>query len=299
MAESPALNDVDETVKLASQARDPVGWPVSLLGASTSIARVRRWLGGLAPLRTPVLLTGEAGSGRLEAAGWLHRAGTMPESAFQVIDARTSRGPTTLPIRGTLLLQGLEHLAEEGQRAWMARLVAGTGELRFVATAGPGFEEEVGSGRFDARMAAEFSRFELALPALRDRREDLPTLVDAHARIASLEFGRPEPAFTPGALRRLGQEAWPGNLAELCRVVERLAAFCASGDITAADVDAVVEETRPRVDDLRRRQQHAERESLLRHLHETGGNVAQTAQRMGRSRPSIYRLVEKYGIALR
>ena len=299
MAESQALRSVARLEAPAASSPSQTSWPIALLGASPAIGRVRRWLGGLAPLRTPVLLTGEAGSGRLAAAGWLHDAGTLPEAVCEILDAAEVQGPTTLPIRGTVVLQELEHLSPEGQRAWLPRLAARGSELRFLATAGPDFAERVRSGSFDARVAAVFSRFELGLPALRDRAADLPTLVDAQARAAAGEFGRAQPAFTAGALRRLARESWPGNLAELRLAVERLCAFCASDDVTAADVDAVLEEARPSVEDLRRRQRHALRESLLRHLEETGGNVAQTAQRMGRSRPSIYRLVEKYGITLR
>lgn len=299
MAESPALRSVPVAQAASASANAAASWPIALLGASPQIGRVRRWLEGLASLRAPVLLVGEAGSGRLVAARWLHDAGTLPEAAFEVLDAARVQGPTTLPIRGTVVLRGLEDLDADAQHAWLPRLGARGSGVRFLATAGPDFAERVRSGRFDPRLAAVFSRFELGLPALRDRRDDLPTLVDAQACAVAGEFGRPKPRFTAGALRRLACESWLGNLADLRRVVERLCAFCSSGDVTAADVDALLEETRPSVEDLRRRQRHAERESLLRHLEETGGNVAQTAQRMGRSRPAIYRLVDKYGISLR
>ena len=113
------------------------------------------------------------------------------------------------------------------------------------------------------------------------------------------ELGRPDRALSEGAERRLARERWPGNVRELRRVVERLVAFSDAPTIGLAEVEAVLEDIRPSVAELRARHQVAERDALIRHLEETGGNVTETAERMQRSRAAIYRLVEKHGIALR
>jgi DNA-binding NtrC family response regulator len=215
------------------------------------------------------------------------------------VDAREGRALEAIPLRGTLFLMGLESLSDEAQARWLPLIEGTRSEARILASASPTLFDAITSGSFDATLARLLTRFEVRLPSLRERMEDLPELVSHLAREVGAELGRTEASFTDGALRRLGRERWPGNLHELRRVVERLIAFTPAPRIGLREVEAVLEELRPSVADLRERQQLAERRELLELLDATGGNVAETAARMGRSRASIYRLVEKHGIALR
>ena len=91
----------------------------------------------------------------------------------------------------------------------------------------------------------------------------------------------------------MARERWPGNVEELRRVIDRLVAFTVAEKITMRDVEAVLEDVRPTLSSLRESHGSAERELLMNHLADTGGNVTVTAELMGKSRASIYRLVEK------
>ncbi|MAE96766.1 MAG: hypothetical protein CL910_19125 [Deltaproteobacteria bacterium] len=288
-----------EPVAEGALRRDAPGPGAPLVGSSAVIHRVREWLWGLAPLCAPVLLAGEPGTGRWRAAHFLHEQGLHPGAPFVQVDAREGRALEAIPLRGTLFLMGLESLSDEAQARWLPLIEGTRSEARILASASPTLFDAITSGSFDATLARLLTRFEVRLPSLRERMEDLPELVSHLAREVGAELGRTEASFTDGALRRLGRERWPGNLHELRRVVERLIAFTPAPRIGLREVEAVLEELRPSVADLRERQQLAERRELLELLDATGGNVAETAARMGRSRASIYRLVEKHGIALR
>ncbi|MBW2240947.1 MAG: sigma 54-interacting transcriptional regulator [Deltaproteobacteria bacterium] len=269
-----------------------------LAGESPAIVRVREWLRGLAALRAPVLLLGEPGTGRRVAARLLHALGPEPEAAFVVVAAR-SGGPEAIPLRGTVHLHGIERLPPEGQKRWHRFIEAPPERTRLIGSAGPLFSDRVARGDFDAGLARALQRFEVRLPALRDRPADLPGLAVGLLASIGHELGRQDRQLTGGALRRLAHERWPGNLNELRRVVERLVACSENPRIGLPEVEAVLEELRPSVAELRARHQLEEREALIRNLEETGGNVTNTAERMQRSRAAIYRLVEKHGIALR
>lgn len=269
-----------------------------LAGESPAAVRVREWLSGLASLRAPVLLLGEPGSGRRAAARWLHASGQMPGAPFHFIHAGAT-APDAIPLRGTIHLHELEALPPEGQMRWRRFLEAPPEGARLIASADPLFLDRVSCGDFDAVLVQALQRFEVRLPALRERPEDVPGLAAGLLASIGRELGRPGRLLTGGALRRLARERWPGNLDELRRVVERLVAFSGEPRIGVSEVEAVLEDLRPSISELRIRHQLAERETLIRHLEETGGNVTETAEQMQRSRAAIYRLVEKYGIALR
>ncbi|MCP5055919.1 MAG: hypothetical protein GY937_04245 [bacterium] len=269
-----------------------------LAGESPAIARVREWLRGLAALRAPVLLLGEPGTGCRAAARRLHSMGPEPDAAFVVV-AVENGDPETIPLRGTIHLLGLERLAPDGQKRWRRFVESSSNGARLIGSADPLFPDQIARGEFDADLGQALQRFEVRLPALRNRRADLPGLTAGILTSIGHELGRSDRQLTPGALRRLAHERWPGNLNELRRVIERLVAYSEHPQIGLPEVEAVLEELRPSVADLRAHRELEEREMLIRNLQETGGNVTNTAERMQRSRAAIYRLVEKHGIALR
>ncbi len=266
--------------------------PAVLEGPSREIGRVRERIRALAELDTPVLVCGEPGTGRRAAAGLLKRGGA------QVV-APSDSPPSALPLCGTVLLPDVERLPRDTQLWWRRRVTQQRMGARLIAIASTPLGELAIRGSFDAELAARLERFVLRLPPLRERRGDLPALVERTGRMVASELGRDSVGFTEGALRRLAREPWPGNLAELRRVVERLVAFHGSSAIGVDAVEEELDELRPSLEGFRDRERGRERAELMQHLEQTGGNVAETAQRMARSRPAIYRLVEKHGIAIR
>jgi DNA-binding NtrC family response regulator len=275
-----------------------------LVGESPSIRRVRERIGALAPLREPVLICGEPGTGRDTVARALHDLGPGRSGPFVRVAGGAGAGPRELPASGTVYLDGVDRFAPEAQRRlaeWMSRL-PGRGAApapRFVASALPDLAHRVDEGAFDAALAARLRRFELWLPPLRERPEDVPRIARALLGRLGRELGRAGLVLDASALARLRGEAWPGNAAELVSILEKLVAFATAPVIREREVRDVLAEFRTSVAGLRDRAAWEERRRLVEALGACGGNVTRAAERLGRSRAAVYRLVEKHGVPLR
>ena len=96
----------------------------------------------------------------------------------------------------------------------------------------------------------------------------------------------------------LSQQGWPGNVAQLARLLERAVAFCASGLLDRPAIEQLMDDFEESLAAIRRKREIDERGELLDTLARTGGNISRCAEQMGRSRGAVYRLIQKYGIAL-
>ena len=299
--------DVEGLVALAGRflARRPrpdaiVRLAERLAGESPSIRRVRERIAGLAGLRAPVLVSGEPGTGRDTVARALHDLAPRAGGPFLKLDPEQTDAP--LPGGGTLFLDGVERL-DPGLGARLARTLesseAGLSGPRLVAAAGPAWRPLAPADAAAASLVPQLLRFEIALPPLRERPEDVPRIALQLLARAGRSLGRPDLVFEKAALERLRRESWPGNVAELAEMVEKLAGFASSRAIGRREVDEVLAEFRFSVATLRERAALEERRRLVEALCVSGGNVTRTAERLGRSRAAVYRLVEKHGVPLR
>ncbi len=272
-----------------------------LVGETVAIERCRERLAALAPLDEPVLLTGEPGTGRRTAARLLHACAPERGGAFVDIGP-DERGTARSPVRGTVHLRDFDRFEPEALARWSEALLRPTSPRdprpRIVASAAPALRGRIERGDFDTRIGQALLRFEVRLPPLRERPEDVPRMARALLERVGRELGRPGLAFAPRALDRLRERAWPGNAAELAGIVEKLAAFATARVIQPEEVDAVLDEFGLSIETLRDRAAEEERSALVAALRETGGNVTRTAERLGRSRAAVYRLVAKHGLPL-
>ena len=286
-----------------------------LAGSSRAAVLLRSRLEGLATLPGPVLVYGEAGSGRDTVARALHAAGPHADAPFRKIECDGWHPGDSLPDRGTVYLDHVERLMSGAQKYWVHCLSearrSDEPSLRFVASAGPGFaaavrEDEGSPGDahaarrappFDAVLRVELMRFPIELVPLRDRLEDVPTISDQIVRRMGAHMKR-EVRLTDDAYAFLAQQGWPGNVAQLARLLERAVAFCASGLIDHTAIEQLMDDFEESLAAIRRKREIAERDELLGTLVRTGGNISRCAENMGRSRGAIYRLIQKYGIAL-
>lgn len=269
-----------------------------LIGSSGALRRLRNQLAGLGGLPFPVLVTGEPGSGRRQAARALHATSELAAAPLLELDARDPLPRDGLPARGTVILAGVERLPREAQSYW-GRVARGRGlGPRLLATAPASFALRFDAEDFEPALLAALLRFSVHVPALRHRRGDIPELARHFSAEIARELGRPQQRLSESALAALRNAPFPGNVAELRRVIERTLAFSNAEQVSGDEVSAVLAELRPSVDALRERYRVEERETLLDALAEHGGNIARAAQALGRSRAALYRLAEKHGIAL-
>jgi DNA-binding NtrC family response regulator len=192
------------------------------------------------------------------------------------------------------------------------RRVGDTGAIktnvRVIAATHRDLKAEVAAGRFREDLFYRLNVFPVVLPALRDRREDIPLLashfLEKHAQV----LGRPLAAFEPEALRALTGYPWPGNVRELENAVERAVAVAHGDKIQLRDLPADVKGTqegaipaevlakmpyREAVDLARDR---VTRDYLTALLRDLDGNVTKAAERAGMARESLHRLLKRYGV---
>ncbi len=220
----------------------------------------------------PTLVMGEPGSGRSLLARALHQAsarrdeplvvlscGDMPETLLETelfgclkgsgVGASSDRaGVLDLAQGGTVLLEGLDEMPLRTQ-GLLARFIE-SGELKRVGTFGGGMpadvrvlastsaalRDRVAQGRFREELWSQFGGSALVIPTLRERRDDIPILIDYFAAVHCAAVGKPEVIFAPDALRALMEFSWPGNVRELRSVTERLVGTARSLVIVADEL---------------------------------------------------------------
>lgn len=249
----------------------------------------------------PILLLGEVGTGKRQLARWIHRQSSQTAKPFTSVSAREF-DPSIYPNEGTAYVSEIELLSARSQEGWLSMLARGEGP-RWIASALEPPEELVETGRLQAELVRHLAAMPIAVPALRERQEDIPILISALVAAQPAEVRRP---FTPEALAALVAYDWPGNVRQLARLVTTLSAsvttqrigFAALPDeITRApslhiDPAWLVELSYREVLDLAR--DRTTQDYLVQLLKAARGNVTRAAQRADVERESLHRLMRKY-----
>jgi two-component system, NtrC family, response regulator HydG len=193
---------------------------------------------------------------------------------------------------------------ETGEVQRVGSLQSRRADVRVIAATNRNLRVESEAGRFRSDLYFRLSVVELHVPPLSARREDIPYLTAAFVREFARTFGKPIEGLTPGAERSLVERAWPGNVRELRNVLERACMLAESPVLTEQDVaigsggDAHRPrqrhraEVQPLGDDIR----DLERERIVQMLAEEHGNKRAVAARLGLSRRTLYRRLERYGL---
>jgi DNA-binding NtrC family response regulator len=297
-------------------------------GGSRAMTRVREQIAQVAPTRAPVLIEGEDGTGKGVVARALHlgsprAAGpfvrfdcaSLPEELFETELCGSEdgdvihRGRAELAEGGTLVLDGAEHLPAHAQLLLLRLLqdrsferVGGKralrADVRAIATVGEDLDAEVRAGRFREDLLRQLAVVRIALPALRERREDIPVLVEQLLRDLAHEHGRRPRRVTRGLMDRIVAHDWPGNVDQLKHELEGLL-LTAKGrgplDVTAlpaalrgaADPDRLD----VRVGMTLEESERALIESTLRH---TAGDKVRAADLLGIGLRTLYRKLDRY-----
>lgn len=253
-----------------------------LLGHSQPFCRLREQIARVAAADEPVLLHGECGAGRALLARAIHRASArhkepfvvlpcagIPETLLEtelfgcvkgaVVGASCDRhGVLDMAHGGSVYLEDIDQMSPRTQ-SLLVRFME-TGEVHKIGAFGPGtpadvrivasFTSRAGSGKSQtsgmlrADLRALFMGGEVHVPALRERRDDIPILADYFARSAAARLGLPVTTFTPQAHSALEAYSWPGNVSELKQVVERVVADARFHEVRAEDLPVGI---RPRL----------------------------------------------------
>jgi two-component system response regulator HydG len=174
-------------------------------------------------------------------------------------------------------------------------------DVRFVSATNRDLKKLIGEDRFREDLFFRINGAEIPLPPLRERREDIPMLVNHAAGKYAAELERPAPDFTEPAMMRLLSYNWPGNVRQLFNVVQRIIVMT---DAQRVDVRDVPDDIRLHEDDehlhlgslagigLDRLEKEAIRQTLIM----TGANREQTAEILGIGERTLYRKLKEYGL---
>jgi DNA-binding NtrC family response regulator len=305
------------------------GMPEFVAGAS-AMQPVLELIAQVGPSDANVLITGEHGTGKEIVARLLHaasprarmplvtvNAGGLPEGTFEsemfghvkgaFTDARADRiGRFELAGGGTLFLDEIANVPLR-QQAKLLRVLE-TGELervgssqtrrvdvRLLCATNAQLDEEVKAGNFREDLLFRINTVEIHLPALRDRREDIPLLAQHFLARNRSRYRKQVGGFSAAAMQQLMQYAWPGNVRELEHAVERAVLLCHGEEIEPGDFSiSSARAATPSFENM----SIDEVEALLirKVLRRCDGNISQAAEALGLSRAALYRRIEKYGL---
>ncbi|HXI54840.1 MAG TPA: sigma-54 dependent transcriptional regulator [Polyangia bacterium] len=312
-----------------------------LLGKSPAMQRVFDLLRKIAPARTSVLVVGESGTGKELAARALHElspraehpflpvnCGAIPETLIEselfghVKGSFTGAGSDKAGLfeaasGGTVMLDEVAELPLAMQvkllRVLQERKVKPVGgvsereiDVRVVAATNRDLETEVEKGTFRQDLYYRLNVIQVRMPPLRERREDVPLMVNHFVRKFSAEHGQPITGVDPAAMSALTAYNFPGNVRELENLVERAVTLAVDGRITADALPELSPRPAPAAGvpdlpavgfDLERELESFERGIMLKALERTDGNRTEAARLLGISFRSMRYRMSKLGIS--
>ncbi|MQA31685.1 MAG: response regulator [Luteitalea sp.] len=313
-----------------------------MIGRSAAMQEVFSLIRRLAPHVRTVLITGETGTGKELVAHALHQQGSRRSRRFVTVNCSAVvealfeselfghvRGAFT---GATEHKQGLFEAAHEGTlfldeigelplslQAKLLRVLE-DGAVQRVGAVDPrrvdvcvfaatnrDLTQEVAVGRFRSDLLFRLNAVEVALPPLRNRREDIPYLTSAFVADCARRLRKPVLGVTPGAERILASRAWEGNVRELRNTIERACILAEGSLLTDRDVSRDLSANRaaearpaghgrePPTSD-RGDTDRLERARIVEVLRSVDGNKQAAARAMGISRRAFYRRLERYGL---
>ncbi len=304
--------------------------PPSLIAQAPSMRPVLDMIARIGPSDANVLITGENGTGKGVVAQALHavserasrplitvNTGGLPEGVFEselfghvkgaFTDARTDRvGRFELAAGGTLFLDEIANITPVQQAKLLRVLETGEFErvgssrthrvdVRILSATNSELGTEVAAGRFREDLLFRLNTIEIHLPALRERREDIPLLAMHFLRQYAQRYRKHLAGFESAAMQVVLDHPWPGNVRELDHAVERSVLMAQGSMVKASDLALRAgREGAPRLDDmsLEEVESFLIRKALARYQ----GNVSQAAGALGLSRSALYRRIQRHGL---
>ncbi|MBI5582542.1 MAG: sigma-54-dependent Fis family transcriptional regulator [Deltaproteobacteria bacterium] len=314
-----------------------------LTGHSECLNELRRQIEIVAPTSAWILIRGENGTGKEIVAHTIHRLSKRRNKPFVEVNCAAipedlieselfghekgaftgataqRKGKFDLAHGGTLFLDEIGDMSLKTQAKILRILqeqkferVGGgktiTVDVRVLAATNKDLEYEISQGNFREDLYYRINVVPLEVPSLRDRKEDLPELVEDFLKEYAYKTNTEKKSLTPVVLETFREYDWPGNIRELKNLIERLVIMTPGSDIETKHLPAHLlkkteTEAFPCVDpdflketDFRTARGQFEKEFIIRKLQEFGGNIAYTAEALGLERSHLHKKIKAYGI---
>ncbi len=308
-----------------------------MVAASRPMIALLEKVAMVAPSEATVLITGESGTGKELIAEAIHQNSPRRERPMVKVNCaalpdtlleselfghekgaftgalQSRQGRFQMADRSSIFLDEIGEMAPATQAKILRALQEGEIEplgssrtirvdVRVIAATNKNLAEEIADGHFRQDLYYRLNVMHLAVPPLRERREDIPLLADFFLKKYAEKNRVVIKGFTPRAMDILMRHEWPGNVRELENLVER-AVILARGDVVTPDefpaalagVESAVPEDHAAAPTARTIKD-MEREMIVRTLEETGGNRTRTAEILGISRRTLQLKLKAYGI---
>lgn len=300
-----------------------------IVGRSTGLVRARRLMERVAPLSEPVLLLGETGTGKEHFARRLHQLGSTPNGPFVRVNCSAFEDASTQADQSIFGKGGLAEQAHGGSlflndvlslpAAMQARLSmllqsikVKNPPFRLLSAAGEQPMEAVAAGRLRADLHYDLSLLPIVIPPLRDRRDDLPSLIEHFLRLHSTRHKRPQAELSGPALDMLLRYDFPGNVRELSNMIERGLIYAEPGaNIEISNIFTGIETIPQYAGQMRREgdvyrpktivevrgertMQDIEIDTYVATLDEFDWNISAAARKLGMSRAQLDYRISKY-----
>jgi DNA-binding NtrC family response regulator len=305
----------------------------NIIGSSPEMQRVFDTVRQVAASRATVLIQGESGTGKELIAKAIHRLSSRKNGTFVPVHcaalsstlleselfghekgaftgaAERRKGRFELADGGSLFLDEIGEVDASVQvkilRALEERRFERVGgqesidvDTRLIAATNRDLKKMVADGKFREDLYYRLYVVVIQLPALRERRSDIPLLLKHYLDVFNLENNRSIEGFSPDALDLLTTYRWPGNVRELRNVVEQMVVLSRSQRIGVRDLPAHIRETgvsAGTVQVMGGSLEEMEKQAILQALKEAGGNRTRAAGKLGISRRTLHRKITEYG----
>jgi DNA-binding NtrC family response regulator len=312
----------------------------AIIGSSQALASILRLVANTRLSESPVLITGETGTGKELIARAIHRSGVRSRQPFITLDCSVLnknlleselfghvRGAFTgavadklgvfeMAAGSTLFLDEIGEMSLDTQVKLLRVLEEGTFRpvgspeekkvsVRIIAATNRDLQCMIQKGTFREDLYYRINVLTIHLPVLRERREDIPALIEYFVKKLNGRHGISR-QFTPEAIGRLAEYSYPGNVRELRNIVERVLMLCEREAIGVADLPPEVRREMRRSSagwdgvrhnvSLQQIIKRTEKKMISRMLRLMNGNKLKAARMLNISRSTLYAKMEEYGI---
>ncbi len=305
-----------------------------LIGQSPAWRKVMDMIGKVAASDANVLLLGENGTGKELVANELHRRsnradevfisvdmGSLTESLFEselfghvkgaFTDAKQDKaGRFEIAHRGSLFLDEIANLSMSQQSKLLSVLeqrkvirvgsnIARAVDIRLICATNRPLLQLVAQGSFRTDLLYRINTVEIQIPPLRERKEDIGSLVEYYLDIFANRYHKPGMRLAPNTLPALTEYPWPGNVRELKHTMERAVILADNNLLRPQDLFLTTTEKMENADSIPLDSFNLdiiERHVIERVLRRFSGNIKRSAEELGVTRTTLYRRLEKYGL---